>query len=171
MASTKLATANGWIPTSQKGAYDGVATLNQVGFVPFAQLPSRAIGLVASAVTTDATEALWYLFSSARVFALRGLVSARSADDLLNAAWTIQGAAKMDGAGNMVLLGTPTVELLGADAGAAAWGVEMKVVAPNAQLVVAFTGEEDMEVHWAMTLHEVSAHASLDWVTSDGHSV
>lgn len=171
MASTKLATANGWIPTSQKGAAGGVASLNDNSVVPGLQMSVRAAGQCLSAITPDDTEEIMYLHAASRVFAFFGAVSARSSDNLKSKAWWVRGAYTLDvPSGGFILDLGSTVEIMGFTEGVEDWTVVPGSVNGGNGYGLVVTGANGVEVHWAATIFEAAAHASLDWAVQDGWS-
>lgn len=101
--------------------------------------------------TTDATPAPVAVRSAAdRVVGMRGMVAARSTDGTLGAAWAFSAAARIATDGAVTIIGTPSVDLLGSDAGAAAWEVDIGE-ADDATLQVIVTGAAATDIHWSIT--------------------
>jgi hypothetical protein len=84
------------------------------------------------------------------------LLVARAEGGTDTAAWKIEGVLRRGASGTPVYVGTPTVTLLGADAGASTWAAEMGA-ASDGQVSVRITGEAGRAIRWVqrMTLVEV----------------
>lgn len=93
------------------------------------------------------------------VFALRGTIVARQSATGDAAAWSFDAACKRTAnAASTALLGTPTVTLLGADAGAAAWAVAIVADTTNGGLSVQVTGEAAKTIVW--TASAIASYAA-----------
>jgi hypothetical protein len=84
------------------------------------------------------------------------LLVARAEGGTDTAAWKIEGVLRRGASGTPVYVGTPTVTLLGADAGAATWAAEMGT-GSDGGINVRITGEAGRAIRWVqrMTLVEV----------------
>lgn len=116
-------------------------------------------------LTTDATTVtMGYLNSNSTYELLPNssvafdlLVVARDTGGNDTAAWRVTGALRRPATGSSVLVGTPTVTLLGADAGAAAWTLTISTSSIGG-LLTRVTGEVAKTIRWVgrLTLSEVS---------------
>jgi hypothetical protein len=86
--------------------------------------------------------------SSAYVFHLHAVARASGGDVK---AWTIDGCIKRDGSGNTSLVGTPTVTVIGNDAGASAWDIAVEADDASEALIVKVTGAAATTIHWAVS--------------------
>lgn len=71
-------------------------------------------------------------------------------------AWLIKGAIKRGAnAAATALVGTPTVEVLGADTGASSWTIALSADTTNGALAVDVTGAAATTLRWAAVVHSV----------------
>ena len=85
--------------------------------------------------------------------AFHGIINARDRTSGDCAAYEIKGAIKRDGSNNTVLVGTPTVTVLGEDD--ASWDVAVTADNTNEALQIAVTGDATNVVDWAGVLDMV----------------
>ena len=82
------------------------------------------------------------------VICISGQVTARQSTGDVKC-WTFSAAVKRDAnAAATALVGTPTVTVVGADAGASAWAVDIIADTTNGALVVRATGEASKSIVW-----------------------
>lgn len=81
------------------------------------------------------------------VYGIEAIIVARAAGGDVKA-WRLAGVLKTDGSGVVSVVGTTTVEVLGADAGAAAWTVDLLAGATPARVRVVGYGEAATTITW-----------------------
>lgn len=144
-----------YIPLSQKGQPDGVATLNAAARIPVGQLPPEAIGQLQSTITTPGVAGILYINVDApRFYAVTGMVAALAGE--VGAAWQFRAAFRTTPVGGVVMIGTPTVEALGADAEAAAWTIEV-VAHFSGTPRINVVGATDRDTAWSCQMAMVEA--------------
>lgn len=101
-----------------------------------------------------ATAAQVNTLPNSSVYAVRVQVAARQATTGDVAGWEIVGlVSRGANAASTAIVGAPTVTLLGASAGAAAWTCALAANTTVGAVVVQVTGEADKTISWVATMH------------------
>ncbi|WP_346007471.1 hypothetical protein [Janibacter terrae] len=146
---------------SGRGAVAPEAHMQAHGSQPFAAPGDAQINRwVLKQATTNATAANLDANTGAppvipenTTWAFTALVAGRRTDvDGENAAWEVKGCFKRDVGNTAALVGTPTVTLLGASTGAAAWTVTVASYSVGTLRLVV-TGEAGKTIRWVAELH------------------
>ena len=131
----------------------------------FAALGDQQTSVIPVAhLTTDATTATMGILGSSNAPVIQPnqsaafsiLLVARVAGGTDTAAWQITGVLRRGASGACTYVGTPTITLLGADAGAAAWTVALASYSDGG-LALRITGQAATTIRWVtrITLAEV----------------
>lgn len=108
------------------------------------------LGTTTTADATPTALAGGITLGSSTTFSFTMRVTAVTSGSTLAAGWEIKGLARRNFSGTPVLLGTPTVTSLGADAGAAAWAV-VAAISGNT-LTAQVTGAAATSIRWQASL-------------------
>lgn len=97
----------------------------------------------------DGTSSLGAVLVADSVLAFSGIIVARQEGGNRDSkVWRVEGAIKRDNANSTVLIGTPTVTQIAADAGASAWALAVVANDTNETLELKATGEASKTINW-----------------------